>query len=90
MGELIIHPRMLRRRSQLREENVRTAWENAYYEALHPDSPDFPEYLRIGTDSNGREIEMVGVSIDTGWPVYHANPPLSKRTRIEIESARRR
>ena len=90
MDELIIHPRVLERHPQLSEEDVRTAWQNAYYEALRPDSPNFPEYLWIGTDGNGREIEMVGVPTERGWLVYHANTPLSKRTRDEVDRARRR
>lgn len=90
MGELIIHPRVLERHPQLSEEDVRTAWQNAYYEALRPDSPNFPEYLWIGTDGSGREIEMVGVPTERGWLVYHANTPLSKRTRAEVDRARRR
>ena len=72
------------------EEDVRTAWENIYYEALRPDSPNFPEHLWIGTDSKGRKIEMAGVPIMDGWLIYHANSPLSKRTRDEVERARRR
>lgn len=90
MGELIIHPRVLERHPQLSEEDVRTAWQNAYYEALRPDSPNFPECLWIGTDGSGREIEMVGVPTERGWLVYHANTPLSKRTRAEVDRARRR
>ena len=90
MNELIIHPRVLERHPQLSVEDVRTAWENAYYEALRPDSPNFPEYLWIGEDGSGREIEMVGVPTESGWLVYHANTPLSKRTRAEIDRARRR
>ena len=90
MDELVIHPRVLERHPQLSEEDVRTAWQNAYYEALRPDSPNFPEYLWIGLDGSGREIEMVGVPTERGWLVYHANTPLSKRTRDEVDRARRR
>lgn len=90
MGGLVIHPRVLERHPQLTEDDIATAWENSYYEALRPDSPNFPEYLWIGADANGREIEMVGVLVEGGWLVYHANTPLSRRTRVEIESARRR
>ena len=69
---------------------MRHAWENSYYEALRPDSPNFPEYLWIGTDGQGREVEMVGVRTEDGWLVYHANTPLSRRTKAEVEKARRR
>ena len=90
MDKLMIHTRVFERHPQLTEEDVRTAWENACYEALRPDSPNFPEYLWVGMDGNGREIEMVGVPTEGGWLVYHANTPLSKRTRTEIDRARRR
>ena len=33
---------------------------------------------------------MVGVHTEDGWLVYHANTPLSKRTRNEVDRARRR
>ena len=42
---LKIHARVFERHPQLTEEDVRTAWENSYYEAFRPDSPNFPEYL---------------------------------------------
>ena len=60
------------------------------YEALRPDSPNFPEFLWIGADPRGGEVEMVGVPTKSGWLIYHANTPPSKRTRSEAESARRR
>lgn len=90
MDKLVIHPRVVMRHPQLTEEDVRYAWENSYYEALRPDSPNFPEYLWIGEDSRGREIEMVGAPTQDGWLIYHANTPVSKRTKIEVERARRR
>ena len=65
-------------------------WENSYYEAVRPESPNYPEFLWIGRDSHGREIEMVGVPTKDGWLIYHANTPLSKRTRSEMKKARRR
>jgi hypothetical protein len=90
MERLVIHPRVLMRHPQLTEEDVQQAWENSYYEALRPDSPNFPEYLWIGEDNRGREIEMVGVPIQDGWLIYHANTPVSRRTKIEVKRARRR
>ena len=86
---LVIHPRVFERHPQLTEDDIRTAWENSYYEALRPDSPNFPEYLWIGEDKAGREIGMVGVPIADGWLIYHANTPLSKRTKDEIARGRK-
>lgn len=48
MRELEIHPRVFARHPHLTEDDVRFAWEHAYFEALRPNSPNFPEYLWIG------------------------------------------
>ena len=53
MAMLEIHPRIFLRHPQLNEEDIRTAWRNAYYEALRADSQNYPEYLWIGVDSKG-------------------------------------
>ena len=60
MAMLEIHPRIFLRHPQLNEEDIRTAWRNSYYEALRADSQNYPEYLWIGVDSKGRDVEMVG------------------------------
>ena len=88
MTMLVIHPRVFLRHPQLNEEDIRTAWNNSYYEALRADSPNYPEYLWIGADSKGRDVEMVGTLTDDGWFIYHANTPLSRRVRLEVEKAR--
>ena len=85
-----VHPRVMERHPQLTEDDVLIAWRNAHYEALRPNAPNFPEYLRIGFDGKGREVEMVGTMTTSGWLVYHANTPLSARTRREVNRARRR
>ena len=90
MDALEIHPRVFARHPELSKEDVVAAWSNVYYEAVRPESPNFPEYLWIGRDAHQRDIEMVGVRTETGWLVYHANTPLSRRTRVEVEKARRR
>jgi hypothetical protein len=90
MWEVTIDPRVTQRHPQLSEEDVRHAWENAYYEALRPDSPNFPEYLWIGRDARGREVEMVGTLTEDGWLVYHANTPVSKRVKDELRRNERR
>ena len=84
-----IHPRIFLRHPELNEEDIRTAWRNSYYEALRADSQNYPEYLWIGVDSKGRDVEMVGTLTDAGWLIYHANTPLSRRVRLEVEKARR-
>ena len=57
---LIIHPRVRERHPQLTESDIKIAWHNSCYEALRPNSPNFPEHLWIGQDVKGRDIEMVG------------------------------
>lgn len=90
MDKVVVHPRVVQRHPQLSEEDVRAAWRSAYYEATRLESPNFPEYLRLGMDKSGRELEMVGVPIEEGWLVYHANTPVSKRVRDEIRRNERK
>ncbi len=90
MEKPIVHPRILSRHPQLQEEDVAYAWQHAHYEALRPNSPNFPEYVWIGVDGNGREVEMVGTLTEQGWLIYHANTPISKRIRNEIKHNERR
>lgn len=87
---LIIHPRVRERHPQLTESDIKIAWHNSYYEALRPNSPNFPEYLWIEQDAKGRNIEMVGTLTEDGALIYHANTPLSVRIEREVESNRRR
>lgn len=86
----IVHPRITREHPQLSTEDVRYAWEHSYYEALRPESPNFPEYLWIGRDKHGREVEMVGTMTTQGWLIYHANTPVSKRVKAEVKRKERR
>ena len=82
-----VHPRVCARHPQLSERDVREAWHHAYYEAVRPESPNFPEYLWLGQDNRGRDIEMAGTMTEDGWLIYHANTPVSKRVRDEIARA---
>ena len=86
----IVHPRVMREHPELTEEDVRRAWRLSYYEALRPESPNFPEYLWIGRDAKGREVEMVGTMTNEGWLIYHANTPVSKSAKEEIKRNERR
>ncbi len=90
MDEPIVHPRIMREHSQLSEDDVKHAWLNSFYEALRPDSPNFPEYVWIGLDATGREIEMVGTMTNRGFLIYHANTPVSKSIRDEVKRNERR
>lgn len=90
MDEPIVHPRVTREHPKLAEEDVKRAWLHSYYEALRPESPNFPEYLWIGRDAKGREVEMVGTMTNEGWLIYHANTPISKSVKDEIRRNERR
>lgn len=90
MDGVIVHHRVVSRHSELSEEDVRYAWRHSYYEALRPESPNFPEYLWIGRDEKGREVEMVGTMTRDGWLIYHANTPVSKSVEEEIRRNERR
>ena len=87
---IIAHPRIVLRHPELSEDDVKHAWENAIESALRIDSPNFPEYIRIGLDEKGRLIEVVGTQAEDGWLIYHAMTPPSKKTMSEIEKAKRR
>lgn len=90
MDEPIVHSRIMRKHPQLSKEDVKCAWLNSYYEAIRLDSPNFPEYVRIGLDTKGREVEMVGTMTNQGFLIYHANTPVSKSIRDEIKNNERR
>lgn len=87
---LIIHPRVCERHPQLSDSDIELAWRNSYYEAIRPNSPNYPEYLWIGRDAKGRDIEMVGTLTEDGVLIYHANTPLSARTKREVGLSGRR
>lgn len=88
--KLVIHPRVVERHPQLCVDDIMYAWGHRYYEGIRVGSDNFPEYLWIGYDASGRELEMVGTLTNDGVLVYHANTPLSKRTIIEVERSVRR
>lgn len=90
MNDVIVHRRVIDGHPQLSEGDVIYAWRHSYYEALRPESPNFPEHLWIGRDARGREIEMVGTMMRDGWLIYHANTPVSKSVKKEIGRNERR
>lgn len=87
---IVVHPRVCERHPQLSAEDIKYAWKNSFYEGIRPNSPNFPEYLWIGCDAKGRDVEMVGTRTSDGIIIYHANTPLSNRTKREVETSKRR
>lgn len=88
--KVVIHPRIVKRHPQLCMEDITYAWKHRYYEGIRSDSENFPEYLWIGCDASGRELEMVGTLTNDGVLIYHANTPLSRRTIAEVDRSTRR
>lgn len=81
-----VHPNALKH--GLTEQEVEAAWENYVVGAVRV--PGEVE-VRIGVDPSGRDVEMVGSLIqDSGWLVYHAMRPPTKKVRREIERGMRR
>ena len=76
MLELVVHPRVSARHPQLSDEDVRVAWQNSFFQALRTGSKNSPEYL------------WIGMPTATGYLIYHANTPLSKRVRDEVKGRR--
>ena len=83
----IIHSRVMRRHSNLRECEVAFAWEGYLCSAIR--IPGERE-VRLGFDQHGRLIEMVGVHTNDGWLVFHAMTPPSNKTIEEMQRAKRR
>lgn len=81
-----IHPHALVH--GLSAEDVAYAWDNYHTGAVRV--PGELE-VRIGFDTAGREVEMVGSLLAGGdWLVFHAMTPPTKKVRREIENAMRR
>lgn len=89
MNDVFVHPRVLDRHPDLRERDVLSAWRNAL-EIARRDSEDGVYYVAVGSDSNGRLIEMVAMRSDDEFLIYHAMTPPSKKTMKELRLLRRR
>lgn len=89
MIDVIVHPRVTERHPELLERDVLSAWENmlAYLPRLG-DDPD--QFIAVGSDSNGRLIEMVARRTDSAtWVIFHAMTPPSRKTLLELKLTRR-
>lgn len=82
-----IHSRIHERHPEISDDDVRFAWSHYSIGAVRV--PGERE-VRLGFDTQGRQLEMVGVLTVDGWLVYHAMTPPSKKTLREVEAAGRR
>lgn len=82
MDNLIIHPRIHERHPEINDDDVKSAFCNIFAQ-VYRSKDGAEEYMAIGSDLNGRLLEMVyrldsqGIAI-----VYHAfTPPTNKALR---------
>lgn len=80
-----IHERVLRRHPQLTEESILQAWQNRLKCQVRI-GPWPPQYVAIGFDGAGRQVEMVAVydPVDDEVLIFHANSPVSAGIRREL------
>ena len=79
MLELIVHGNALEH--GLSEDDIRYAWDN--FVKMRPRGEDFE--VRIGFDSAGREIGMVGAKLEDGDAlVIHAKSPAISSIKKEL------
>jgi hypothetical protein len=83
---VIVDPRINVRHPEILEADVLSAWHNAMIiiERVGIPLPDVV-LVAVGSDANGRLIEMVGAVLTDGTVhVFHAMTPPSKKTLQEI------
>ena len=85
MNQVMIHPRVTERHSELSEDDVRAAWEN-YVRMMRRDNG---QVVAIGFDNLGRAVEMVAKEADGDYLIYHAMTPPTLNALRELGMARR-
>lgn len=76
-----VHSRVHERHPELVDGDVRHAWENYEFSAIRKRAEI---EVRLGFDSIGRCLEMIGARQENGWFVYHAFTPPTKKFIREI------
>ena len=89
MEQVIVHPRICERHPELQEQDVLSAWGNMI--AFLPRLESEPtRYIAVGSDPNGRLLEMVAQKAHDGhWVIFHAMTPPSRKTLVELKLVRR-
>lgn len=78
--DLIVQPHAFKH--GITERDIRHAFENAY--ASRPrKGPYPPQYISIGPDTHGRDVQVVSVwnADERAWVVFHAMPATRKALR---------
>ena len=81
-----IHERVRRRHPELSNDDVRSAWSNAFLiqERWGDGLPD-GTLVALGIDGRGRLLEMIGVLlVDDTVLIYHAMTPPTKKELDEL------
>ena len=89
MDDVRVLGRVMERHPELTMEDVLSAWANTVTVAFRADG-DRERQIGVGSDPNGRLVEMVAVRTDDGgWLIYHAMTPPSHKTLTELRITRR-
>ena len=86
--EIFVHPRIFDRHPEISEEDVLSAWVN-FIRMQTRRAPDSEQVVAVGFDKKGRLLEMVAVFNETGYLVYHAMTPPTKKMLAELGLSRR-
>lgn len=79
-----VHPRVMWRHPELAEEDVLSAWRNAFAFSRR-EIPSDDQYAAVGVDANGRFIECVATRYTDGtFLIFHAMTPPSRKTLVEV------
>jgi len=81
-----VNPRISKRHPEILETDVSSAWKNAFV-IIERSGVPLPDVVLValGSDTNGRLIEMVGSVTRSGAVhIFHAMTPPSKRTLEEL------
>ena len=81
-----VHGRVHERHPEISEEDVRTAWRNAFLSRPRADD-DAVHQIAVGQDARGRLLEMLAQRIAPfTWLVYHAMTPPSEKVLRELRA----
>lgn len=88
MRPVTIHPHA--RKHGLSNEDIAHAWRNAFAWMRRDRDDGATDYLLIGTDRNGRPVELIARSCaEIGYIVFHAIAPPTRRFLDEMGLGRR-
>jgi len=80
---VIVHPRVNAKRPEITEDDVATAWKNAFViQRRNSDSTEC--YAAAGIDSKSRILEMIGVEREDGTIIVIHAMKLTNKMRAEL------